>query len=177
MPININNNYIALICEGKCEKYVVEKLLDDDLLIFDRNQLLDKKVLSGEFRNANKFSNKYLTLGYDKKIKVLLVVDKEVKLKIKKIFSHNIDDQICIITRPEIEMLMIMAMGQYNNYQKVKSKQKPSDYMKSLVGESVKNEKYVEKFYNQYDLVSAIKEYHKVRPNKLQYSLKDILNV
>lgn len=172
---NTENNYIALICEGKSEKFIVEKLLDNNLLIFSRDQLIDQKVLGGDFRNAEKFTKKYLTLGYDKKIKIVLVVDKKTKLNIKKIYAHNIEEQICIITRPEIEMLMIIAMDNFTDFQKVKTNKKPSVYMKELVKEIIKSEEYIEKFYSKYDLVRAIEEYHKVRPGKNEYSLKNLL--
>ncbi|PNZ84620.1 Uncharacterised protein [Staphylococcus microti] len=170
-----DNNYIALICEGECEKYIVDKLLDENLLFFKREQLIDEKVLGGEFRNANKFTQKYLTLKYENKITIILVVDKHYQLKIKKMFSRNIDKQICVITRPEIEMLMILAMDKYKDYQKVKSSQKPSSFMNHLTKQNVKTIKFVENFYNEHNLVDAIKQYHHIRPDKSQYSLYNLL--
>ncbi|MCS4486849.1 hypothetical protein [Staphylococcus americanisciuri] len=170
-----NNNYIALICEGECEKYIIDKLLDENRLFFNRSRLIDEKALGGEFRNATKFTQKYLTLKYENKITIILVVDKQHELKLKKMFSHNVDQQLCVVTRPEIEMLMIMAMNKYKEYQKVKSDQKPSLFMNQLTGKKVKNIKFVEDFYIQYDLIDAIKKYHRIRPDKSQYTIYNLL--
>ncbi|MBJ6299307.1 hypothetical protein JGU63_09905 [Staphylococcus aureus] len=96
-------------------------------------------------------------------------------MNVKKAFSHNIERQICIITRPEIEILMILSLDKFEDYQKVKAKKKPSVFMKELVKENVKSENYLKEFYDKHCLIDAIKKYHEVRPDKKQYSLKDIL--
>lgn len=172
-----HDNYIALICEGKCEENILNMLLDQELLIFDRTRLIDEKVLSGQFRNATKFTQKYLTFGFENPITIILVLDKSQKLNINKNYQHQVKEQILVITRPEIEMLMIVAKGLYNEFQKVKSNKKPSEFLaEEFKKTKIKSSKFIHEFYNEYDLVDAIKEYHSLRPNKNEYTLNDLLN-
>lgn len=37
--------YVACICEGAAEKAIIDILLDNDLLIFSREKMLEEKIL------------------------------------------------------------------------------------------------------------------------------------
>ncbi len=39
-------NYIACICEGSAEKAILDLLLDNNKLIFERSDILEEEVLS-----------------------------------------------------------------------------------------------------------------------------------
>ena len=50
--------YVACICEGGAERAIIDLLLDNHMLVFDREQLLEEEVL--RCRSAKEFEDKYL---------------------------------------------------------------------------------------------------------------------
>lgn len=67
------SKYIACICEGTAEEVIVSKLLDADLLIFTKEDLLDGELI--RTRGGESFERRYLKRGYTGKITVLRVLD------------------------------------------------------------------------------------------------------
>lgn len=161
MVLDINkDDYVAVICEGNSEKNIIKILLEEDKLIFTEDQLLDGEILGNSNRNAKKFRDKYLTLDYDKKIVILLVCDKyHSNFKINAPYDRNIKSINFIVTKPEIEMLMVCALGYEKEFYKVKQKTKASEFMKDKLGENVKSQNVIRDFYSQHSLVESIKKY------------------
>lgn len=176
LQIDINNP-IAVICEGKSEQTIVEILLERDLLLFNRSHLIDRQILNNNFRNPEKFSKSYLASRYYENISVILILDHIQSFEIPQFFQNSIKAKIFILTQPEIEILMILALGLFNDYQKEKSRHhlKPSIYLKKKLRAPVKSSQFITQFNQQHDLVSAIYAYHQVRPNKKSYSIKNLL--
>ena len=50
--------YKACICEGSAESAIIDILIDNDLLIFSREELLEESVI--RCRNAKRFEERYL---------------------------------------------------------------------------------------------------------------------
>ena len=151
--------YKACICEGAAENAVMDILLDADLLVFSREEMLEEAVI--RCREGNKFEQKYLRKGFADKISVIRILDsRREKFKIGKAYEHKID-VINVITAPEIEMLIIFAENQYKEFKK--SGKKPSDFCKeNLRMPEVKSYDYVFNYFSDSQiLVSAIKEYHR----------------
>ena len=122
------SKYIACICEGTAEQVIINILLDNNKLIFDRKDLLEEDVLRS--RSGQKFEQQYLRKGFDDKITVLRILDsRNENFKISRAYQHKID-VINIITAPEIEMLIICNENKYEDYKK--SKKKPSSYCKAV---------------------------------------------
>ena len=67
------SKYIACICEGTAEQVIINILLDNNKLIFDRKDLLEEDVLRS--RSGQKFEQQYLRKGFDDKITVLRILD------------------------------------------------------------------------------------------------------
>lgn len=61
--------YKACICEGAAETAIIDILVDNDLLVFKREEILDEKVI--RIRSAKKFEERYLRKGFDNKILLL----------------------------------------------------------------------------------------------------------
>lgn len=166
--------YKACICEGSAENAIIDILIDAELLIFSREEILDETVI--RCREGKKFEQKYLRKGFDDKISVIRILDsRREKFKISKAYEHKID-VINVITAPEIEMLIIFAEDQYKEFKK--SRKKPSDFCKENLGMSdVKTYDYVfEYFANPKILVDAIKTYHRIaKIPKGEYTLLDLL--
>ncbi len=166
---------IACICEGAAEETIINLLLDNNLLQFRREDLLDGKPLRG--RGAQKFEREHLRFEFDYKITVLRILDsRRENFKLSKAYEHKVD-VINIITAPEIEMLIILNEGKYTDYKK--SGVKPSIFCKSELGFSdVKSKEFIKSYFSNISkLVAAIHEYRRVsKVAHGEYSLSDILN-
>ncbi len=166
--------YIACICEGAAEQAIVELLLDDDKLIFNRDDLLEGEVL--RCRSAKNFETQYLRKGFTEKITVLRILDSRKELfKLSKAYAGKIE-VINVITAPEIEMLIIFHENKYNEYKR--SGMKPSDFCKSVLRYSnVKSTDFVRDYFaNTSILISALKEYKRVSNIPTgEYALADLL--
>ena len=74
--------YKACICEGAAENAVMDILLDADLLVFSREEMLEEAVI--RCREGNKFEQKYLRKGFEKHHSVVKIGnDKPVYMKDK----------------------------------------------------------------------------------------------
>ena len=119
--------YIACICEGAAEKAIMKLLLDADRLIFTHDDLLEGELL--RCRSAKNFEEQHLRKGFSEKITVLRILDsRREQFKLSKAYEHKIE-VINVITAPEIEMLVILGEGKYDEYKK--SGKKPSDFCKT----------------------------------------------
>ena len=166
--------YKACICEGAAENAIMDVLLDNHLLIFSREEMLEEMVI--RCRDGKKFEQKYLRKGFTEKISVIRILDsRREKFKISKAYEHKID-VINVITAPEIEMLLIFAEDKYKEFKK--SGKKPSDFCKEdLRMADVKSYDYVSGYFsNPAILVNAIKKYHeKSKIQRGEYTLLDLL--
>ena len=166
--------YVACIAEGSAETAIIDILLDADLLVFDKEKLLDGEVL--HCRSARVFEGRYLGKGFDGKITVFRILDsRREQFKLSKAYEHKVD-VVNVITAPEIEMLVILNEGKYNQYKK--SGKKPSEFCKSdLKLKDVKSYDFVSSYFSDPAvLLSAMKQYReKSRLQRGEYSLLDLL--
>ncbi len=168
------SKYVACICEGDAEAAIIDILLENNLLIFTRNDMIEEEVL--HCRSGKVFEEKYLRKGYNSKISVIRILDsRRENFKISKEYKHKID-VINVITAPEIEMLIILSENRYEEYKK--AKKKPSSFCKErLKMANVKTYEFVFKYYSDISkLIAAIKKYHQKSKVKAgEYTLMDIL--
>lgn len=66
-------DYVACIVEGGAERAVIDILLDNDVLCFGRDQLLDGELI--RTRSSREFEERYLRKGFNGSIAVLRVLD------------------------------------------------------------------------------------------------------
>ncbi|WP_086428702.1 hypothetical protein [Staphylococcus cornubiensis] len=163
------NDLVACIVEGKTEKIILEMLLEDDLLFFTKENLLDQKFLEIKYRNPKAFKDKYLTLSYPNTDLYLIVIKDDKKdYKIPSPYSRKITKKLMVTTSPEIEILMIISLNKYDEYtKKYKSKYKPSEYLKIKFynKQNVKSEKFIRDFYKKHSMRDAIEQYHSYTTN------------
>lgn len=168
------SKYVACICEGSAERAIIKLLLDKDKLIFNWDDLLDGEIL--RCRGAKKFEEQHLRKGFSEKITVLRVLDsRRENFTLSKAYAGKID-VVNVITAPEIEMLVIFAEGQYNEYKK--SGKKPSIFCKeNLKYSNVKSTQFIEDYFSNTEvLIAAIREYRRVSNiPKGEYALADLL--
>lgn len=170
------SKYKACICEGSAEKAIMNILLDNDLLIFKREELLEEEVLS--CRSAKNFEERYLRKTFDDKISVIRILDsRKENFKLSKAYENKID-VVNIITAPEIEILAIIKEGKYLDFKK--SKLKPSDYCKQVLKiHNIKNYDFVIDYFSDVDsLIAAMKQYKQISNlPKGELSLIDLLAI
>lgn len=65
--------YIACICEGSAENAIIDILVDNNLLIFTRENMLDEKVI--RCRKAKNFEERYLRKGFDDQISIIRILE------------------------------------------------------------------------------------------------------
>jgi len=168
------NGYVACICEGSAEEAIMELLLDDNKLIFEKEQLVEEEII--RIRGAKKFEERYLRKGFDKEITILRILDsRRENFKLSKAYVNKIS-VIDIITAPEIEMLIILNENKYDDFKK--SRMKPSEFCKTQLGfKSVKTYNFVKKYFADIDkLVKSIYEYRRIsKIQKGEYTLSDLL--
>lgn len=171
--------YIACICEGGAERAILDLLLDNHKLIFEREDLIEEEVL--RCRSGEEFEARYLRKGFEEKITIYWVHDsRSEKFNLSKAYEHKVDIKN-VITAPEIEKLIICNEGKYKDYEKEARKNprlKPSSYCKSnLKYKNVKSYDFVTKYFaNMEVLIRALHEYRrisKVRGNEM--SIWDLL--
>lgn len=163
---------IACLCEGSMEQAIMEILLENNRLIFEREQLLEEEIL--RCRSAKNFERDYLNKTTNEMITVYRILDstnENFKLSgpyLKRVTVVN------IITAPEIEMLVIHAEGKYDDYSR--KRMKPSDYVKQhLKMGKIKSYEFAKKYFYDVDvLVNAIQQYKQKSANK-NGTLADLL--
>ena len=167
---------IACICEGGAETAIINILLDNNLLIFTRDQLIEEKILS--CRRAKDFEQRYLKKSFSEQISVIRILDSHSEnFKLSKPYKNKIN-VINVITAPEIEMLIILNEGKYKEYMKKRNTTKPSEFCKEILPKrNIKSKEFVyEYFSNTYILIKAIREYKRVKKMKTnEKCLSDLL--
>lgn len=166
--------YKACICEGAAESAIMDILVDNELLIFKREEMLEESVI--RCRTAKKFEERYLRKGFDNQISIIRILDsRREDFRLSKAYANKVD-VINIITAPEIEMLIIHNESAYDRFKR--SGKKPSDFCKTdLRMHDVKSYDFVKNYFsNPQVLVNAIKEYRRTANiPKGEYSLSDLL--
>ena len=170
---------VAVISEGSAEKCIMELLLSQGLLKFSSRQLLDDKVLDNRyFRDHERFELDYLGMNYQPAHLILIIIqDRKIDYRITRAFAAKIHAKLIVVTAPEIEMLMIHASGLYNKYKN--KKDKPSHFLSQnmkISTKEIKSKKYVEKFFQDHDLIQAILDHRsKCKREEKYHFLADLL--
>lgn len=98
-----DSSLIACICEGGAETAIMDILLDNNLLIFKREQLITENVIPRTF--ARDFEKRYLRVEYGKKIIILRIIDsRSEEFRLSRAYKCQVE-VIDVIKAPEIESL------------------------------------------------------------------------
>lgn len=154
----MNDNLIACICEGGAEQAIMDILLEENVLIFEKQQLLDEKII--RTRSASNFERDYLRKNFAKKITLYRILDsRKENFKLSKLYKDKVE-VINVVTAPEIEMLIIHNENKYDDFKK--RKMLPSVYCKQILKyHDVKSYMFIKDYFSNVDtLISAITLYH-----------------
>ena len=163
---------IVIACEGKSEVILVNHLIGRGIFFAKIEEMIDERPM--QIRQLTEIASIINSLDYEEEIDVYRIGDTqrdEYNLKpfeARKIRIHK------VCTKPEIEILVIIALGEYDNYCKEKNNQNlsPKEYLKI----HCKDCKSVERFIDNNDIVPAIKEYKRIKKHdKEEMYLYDLL--
>lgn len=162
---------ILLMCEGQNEEAILNILLDNDLLIFSRNDLIGLKVYV--IRQLSHPTIKSELKHYGSSVKVYRVGDKQndrfsIPNDLKRIVIK--DDIYKYCTKPEFEMLLILNEGLEKEYEKVKSKMSPKSFAKKYIKMNGRkydqSTEFIRLYYggdNVNSLIESIKKYKRYK--------------
>lgn len=158
---------LLIMCEGPNEKEIIDILLEHGKLIFTADDLLG--LVPYHARQIKNSGQVKAALNiYPDEVKVLRVGDTQSeKLTIPAEYKYKIVGEEKYCTKPELEILLIISEGLYDQYEKVKSKMNPKDFAKQNIKLGKKRYNNSTQFYRDYygnnvdSLVSAIIEYRR----------------
>lgn len=157
-------NYKLIMTEGTDELALIEVLIEKDLFIFKKEELLmeqpfHKRQIDGELTG-------YIQgLSYGDTIDIYRIGDKlSDKLKIpRSILDEKIRNKFKICTLPEFEILFILNEGIFDNFlRNNKGNLKPSEFYKSHNSEYKKQAVYIKQYFSKMsedEIISLINLY------------------
>lgn len=157
-----------IMCEGPNELAIVKILLKNDMLIFDEDNLLG--LTPYHARQISKSAQVKLELNmYSGRVDVIRIGDKQSdELKVPKEYKEKINSVEKYCTKPELEMLLIIAEGLESEFQKVKSNESPKEFAKENIKYNGVKYNNSTKFYEDYFgtrpelLYDSIIKYHEI---------------
>lgn len=165
---------VAVICEGGAETAIMEMLLENDKLIFSEEDLFYNEII--RTRSATAFEERYLNVNINFKLTILRVLDsRRENFQLRRPYDETVE-VMNVITAPEIEMLIILNEGRYDEYKK--SGLKPSDFCKKIFkNQNIKSRAWVQRYFSDIDdLIKSIRMYHHIaNVQKGEYTLMDLL--
>jgi hypothetical protein len=167
---------IICSCEGSAEEAIISLLIDSGKLCFNRDELVFEKIT--RLRTGKDIADNFLNLEYLKEVVILRILDRpKEKLKLPKAYQGRFSVyDVC--TPREIEILIIIDKGKWNEYKKIERTCKPSEYCKmKLKMPDVKSGIFIANYFSDVDkLIQSIHKYTRLAPKYPGvYQLSDIL--
>ncbi len=158
-----------IMCEGPNELEIIRILLENHLLIFTEDDLLGLTPYHARQITSNGQVKTELNI-YTGEVKVLRIGDGlNEKLKIPVEYKDKITSIEKYCTKPELEMLLIIAEDLVSEFEKQKSKTKPKSFAKENIYLRKKRYDNSTAFYRDYFgdnpelLVRCIKKYKHIK--------------
>jgi len=171
---DLSQSHVILSCEGGAEKAIAKILLDGGVTIFSDP---DNDVQITGVRSAKRIEEEYLSIDYEKNVAVVRFLDsRNENFKLGRLYRDN-TTVVSLTTHPEIEILIILAEGRYQEYwQRYRHSMKASEYCSGVLGYgNVKSQEFVYNFFSDIDrLTGALQEHRSLRP-EAENCIADIL--
>lgn len=173
-----------IMCEGPNELEVVRILLENDALIFGEDELLGLTPYHARQIGTNTQVQIALRIYPGNDILVMRIGDKQSdKLAIPAEFKEKMTGVEKYCTKPELEMLLIIAEGLVSEFEKTKSTVSPKEFAKANIRCGRRKYDNKSSFYREYfgndvcRLTSSIHEYKRIRGShkKDELYLADLL--
>lgn len=160
---------ILMMCEGSNELEIMRILLKNDCLKYSEDDLLNVTPYHARQIEKNSAVKTALNL-YQGEVKVFRIGDGfGDKLRIPKDYKDKIISVEKYCTKPELEMLLIIAEKMTAEFEKVKSSVKAKDFAKKHIRCGRRKYDNSSAFYQEYFgnraeiLVDSIKEYKRIK--------------
>lgn len=172
-----------IMCEGPNEKEIIDILLENDCLSIKENDLLGLTPFHARQIRTSAQVRTELNI-YPDDVKILRIGDKQSdKLIIPAEYKDKIISVEKYCTKPELEMLLIIAEQMISEFNKVKSSISPKEFAKEHIKCGKHKYDNSTSFYKEYFsdnpqlLVKCIKEYkcHNGSHGKDEKYLADLL--
>ena len=158
-----------IMCEGSNELAVINVLLDNNCLKFTRDDLLNLTPFHARQIASSGAVKTALNIYPGNDVKILRIGDKQSdRLRIPKEYENQIVQVEKYCTKPELEVLLIIAEGIYSEYNKEKSAISPKEFAKQNIVFNHKRYDNSTVFYREYFgkdvsvLVNALNEYKRI---------------
>ena len=163
---------IVVGCEGNEEVYLIEFLLEKGYLSFERKDILDRRPI--HFRQPKDIAPLIDILPINTNLTFYRIGDKQNDDYDFKCFKlrENYIQTFRICTLPELEILVIINEGLFDEFLKDKSQIMPKQFVK----EHIRGYTNIKDYLANHDLKDAILKYKSLkRHNKDQFYLADLL--
>lgn len=173
-----------IMCEGPNELEIVRMLLENDALTFGEDELLGLTPYHARQIETNSQVRTELSIYPGNDVIVMRIGDKQSdKLAVPADFKEKVTGIEKYCTKPELEMLLIIAEGLVNEFEKTKSTVSPKEFAKRNIKMGRRRYDNKSSFYRAYfeddvsRLISAIREYKRIRGShkKDELYLADLL--
>jgi len=160
---------LLIMCEGPNEQEIINILLEHDCLRFNEDDLLG--LVPYHARQIASSAQVRTALNiYPGEVTIYRVGDTQSdQLKIPAQYKEKIIGIEKYCTKPELEMLLIIAEGLFTDYEKVKSQVTPKAFAKQRIRCGCKKYDNITAFYRGYFgndselLVRSIREYERLK--------------
>lgn len=152
---------VLIMCEGLNELEIVRILMKNDLFKYSEDDLLGVTPYHARQISTSGQVKTELNI-YSGEVEVIRIGDKQSdELRIPKEYANKIVSIKKYCTKPELEILLILAEDMIDEYNKVKSKVKPKEFAKahiSINGKRYNNSTgfYIEYFENRPQLLKNV---------------------
>lgn len=177
--------YFFFVCEGTNEEAVIRWLIEKNAIVIPSEKISLDYCRARAKTGREKLKNVILEYAYSSQRPVVIYIcdrheDKE-KWNVGKDVCGNEIPVIKIVTSPEIEMLLIIATGNYQKWLSEKHKNprlNPSGFCQRVLKIGKSNIKNGENFINQFSSVEEFKrvcyEYKQLRQKSDHYGKNEI---
>lgn len=154
---------IVVACEGNSEVKLMSLLLEEQRLIFSSRDILDHRPF--HIRQPKAIATVLNDLPLREEITFYRIGDTLNDKFDLNCFGELRKEHIKVVnvcTTPEIEMLIIICEGLFNDYSKNKNEYSPKEYVKTFVKGYVSFDDYIK----NHDMIFAIKEYKRLKKQR-----------
>lgn len=174
MRERLRGSYVLFSCEGTAEAVCIGRLVETGALVSPRHNIVDDPIFFTPYtrlRKADDIAERFLRTTFEgdgvSGLVICRVVDSRAgRFRLPRRCEGSCD-VVSLFTRPEIEMLVIHAMGAYDEWARASRRDRqlrPSEFCKGHLGmRHVKERSFLESFWDAYDLVDAIGAYDERR--------------
>lgn len=156
---------VLFSCEGTAETVIIERLVKEGRTLVPHSHVVENR--DGRpyttLRKISKLQDEFFGVDYPNGLMIVRVKDQSPEaFKIPKLYRDSIIYRD-VITRPEIESLILVREGEYQNwYQHGKTQYMPSAWceQKLSFGKQLKTYQFLKKYWDSADvIIDAIEKY------------------